>query len=142
MRYLSKGGFTLLEIIIVLLIAGIGLSIASVAISRSLEKNVVRRETARVQRTLARARELSLLQRTPHVFALDEEKGTFWIEKNGEITGRIWSVSDRLIIAGKPIKFMTKGNSRGGIITITDMHERGYLIEVDTVTGRAAVGRL
>lgn len=142
MIYLYKAGFTLLELIIVLFIMAIGASIVAVSVSRSYEKGVLRGEVTRLHSTLRQARELSLQQRTPFTFVLEQEDGTFRLEKNGVLYGRLLSVSKDVILKGKSIVFLPKGNSTGGYITVTNSKGRGYFIEVDPVTGTAKVGRL
>jgi hypothetical protein len=97
---------------------------------------------AGIQKTLKRARDLSLIQRTPFAFALEEKSGAFWLEKNGVLYSGPRSVPEDISIKGKPIVFLPKGNSTGGLITITNPKGRGYYIEVDPVTGTATVERL
>ena len=143
MRYhFKKNGFTLLELIIVMFIAGIGLSIVGVAAARSYEKGMLRQEAARLHSTMRYARELSLMQRAPVGFALQEEEGVYWLEKNGSLWGDKKAVRSGHVLEGEPIVFLPKGNSTGGYISITDSRERGYSIEVDPVTGRATIQRL
>jgi general secretion pathway protein H len=134
-------GFTLLELIIVMFIAGIGLSIVGVAAAKSYEKSMLRQDAARLHSMMRYARELSIMQRVPVGFAL-EEKGLYWLEKNGSLLGDKKAVRSGYVLKGEPIVFLPKGNNTGGYISITDSRERGYSIEVDPVTGRASVRRL
>jgi|Deesub1362A_J573_1020465.scaffolds.fasta_scaffold00045_35 general secretion pathway protein H len=142
MKYLYKNGFTLLELIIVLFIVGIAASIVTVSVNRAYKKSIVRQEAKRIHGILRHARELSLLQRTPVVFALDEENNIFWLEKDGAVYGKVKTVPRGIRLSGEPIVFLPKGNSTGGLITLMDSEERGYSIEVDPVTGTATVKRL
>lgn len=134
-------GFTLLELIIVMFIAGIGLSIVGVAAAKSYEKSMLRQDAARLHSMMRYARELSIMQRVPVGFAF-EETGLYWLEKNGSLLGDKKAVRSGYVLKGEPIVFLPKGNNTGGYISITDSRERGYSIEVDPVTGRASVRRL
>lgn len=134
-------GFTLLELIIVMFIISIGLSIVGFATARSYEKHMIRQDAARLHSMMRYARELSIMQRVPVEFAF-EERGEYWLEKNGTLWGEKKSVRSGYVLKGEPIVFSPKGNNTGGFVSITDSRERGYSIEVDPVTGRTTVRRL
>jgi general secretion pathway protein H len=144
MRFHSKKdsrGFTLLELIIVMVIAGLGLSIVGLNAARSYEKSMLRQDAARLHSMMRYARELAIMQRVPVEFTFDEE-GLYWLEKNGSLLGDKKAVRSGYVLKGEPIVFLPKGNNTGGYITIIDSRERGYSIEVDPVTGKATVSRL
>ncbi len=142
MRYLSNKGFTLIELIVVLIILSVASAIAVVSVGRAHEKRVFKEQALRVQGTLRHARDISLLDRIPVTFALEEEDGKFWLEKDGAPYGRVRTLPEGFELAGEGIVFLPKGNSTGGFITIKKEDGRGYAIEVDTVTGIAKVRRL
>lgn len=142
MRYLSEKGFTLIELIVVLAIAGVAVSLVISMVGASREKAVLRQEAAKIRNTLRYARETSLMERIPVALVPDAELDIYRLEKDGEAWGSGVSLADGIEIGGESIVFMPKGVSTGGVITLRDRKERGFAIEVDPVTGRAEVRRL
>jgi general secretion pathway protein H len=142
MRYQYRGGFTLLELIIVLFIASLALSLVALAVHRSYEKSALRQETMAVQQMLKYARERSLMERVPYSFVVNADEHTYGLRRNGDPVGKARGFHRGLMIEGEAVTFFPKGNSDGGSITISDRHGREYRIEVDGITGKASVGRL
>ncbi len=147
MRYLSRNlsekGFTLLELIVVLWILGIAMAVITVSIQRAHEKGFLKDEAQRVHGTLRQARDTSLIDRIPITFVANAEEGSFWLEKEGGVYKKIQKLPRGLEIQGEPIVFMPKGNSTGGTVILKRTEQdRGYVIEVDSVTGTAKIRRL
>lgn len=132
-------GFTLLELIIVIFIAGISVSIVAISIGRIYEKRIFNEASKKVFITLKHARETAILEKTPVAFKLDEETNSFWMEKNDTVYGKVQNMPERISIRGKAIIFFPKGNSSGGNIKIKYEKEREYSIEVDPVLGTAKI---
>jgi general secretion pathway protein H len=144
MRYLSnklsERGFTLLELIAVLVILSIAMAIATVSINRAHKQGVLKDQALRVQGTLRQARDTSLIDRIPITFVINADDGNFWLEREGGVHGKIRKLPQGLEMQGEPIIFFSKGNSTGGMITVKKSEEyRGYVIEVDSVTGTAKI---
>ncbi len=144
MRFLSddisEGGFTLLELIVVLWILGIAMAVVTISIQRAHEKGFLKDEAQRVHGTLRQARDISLIDRIPITFVVNAEEGNFWLEKDGGVYKKVSHLPQGLEIQGEPIVFMPKGNSTGGTIILkTSEQDRGYVIEVDSVTGTAKI---
>jgi prepilin-type N-terminal cleavage/methylation domain-containing protein len=142
MRSLSDKGFTLLELILVLFIAGVALSLVAGVVGKSRGKALLRQEASDLRNYLRHARERSLMERMPYIVALDPEAGTYWIEKDGEPAGKRRNLPEGIGISGSDIVFLPKGNSTGGEITLKDTRERGYIVAVDPVTGQSTVSGL
>lgn len=142
MRYpfRPEGGFTLLELLIVLFIAGMGFSIVAVSMGRSYEKSVVRQEAVLLQAAMRQAREQSVLQRSQFAFAFKEN--LYWLEKDGSPYGAARKLPEGLKLSGKPIAFMPKGNSTGGAVSLTKEGGGGFSIAVDAISGAAEIKRI
>lgn len=132
-------GFTLLELIVVMLIVSVAVSIVAVSVSRSYEKTALREEALRLRGMMGLAREQAVLQRVPFAFAFGDD--TCWLEKNGSPYGRRLRLAPGVSIEGQTIVFFPKGNSTGGGIDVSKEGRWGYKIEVDPVTGEASLGR-
>ncbi len=143
MRSLSDRGFTLLELIVVLLVIAVAAAMTTVSINRAYEKSVLKDQAMRVHGALRHARDKALLERMPVTFVPDEEARSFWLKRrDDELLGKVRHLSSGIEIHGGPIVFFSKGHSTGGSITIENKNGRGYVIEVDEVTGTAKVGRI
>lgn len=132
-------GFTLLELILVILIAGISVSIVVVSIGKAHEKMVFRDISKKVFITLKHAREVAIMERTPVIFKIDEKNNSFWMEKDGAVFGKSYNMPSHISISGESIIFFPKGNSSGGYIKIKNEKEKEFFIEVDPVLGTSKV---
>jgi general secretion pathway protein H len=141
MRYPSDKGFTLLELIVVLLVVAVAAAVAAVSINRAYEKGVLKEQAMRVHGVIRHARDRALLDRMPVTFVPDGEAGSYWLERRDGLLGKKRHVPPGIAMHGEPIVFFSKGNSTGGSITVEHESGRGYVIEVDEVTGTARVGR-
>ncbi len=103
---------------------------------------MLKEQAARVHGTLRHARDASLLRRMPVTFALDSESGTFWLHGGGGLLGSKKTLPGDLVLEGEDVVFLPKGNSTGGLLALTRPDGRGYLFEVDPITGVARVSRI
>lgn len=135
----SCAGFTLIELIVVILIIGISAAVVIVSAGRVYDKRAYNETSKRVFITLKHAREVALMERIPVTFRVDEDSNSYWLEKNGAIHGSKQNMPALIRIAGESIIFFPKGNSSGGSITIKDGKGREFFIEIDPVLGTPAV---
>lgn len=138
----SERGFTLLELVVVIFIAGLAVAIASVSVNRAQQKSVLKQQAARLHSTLRHARDVAILERAPVSFVLDPETGSFWLERLGKIRGLTRDLPEGLNLGGDVIVFMPKGNSTGGRVALWRDDGQGYVVMVNKVTGIARLSRL
>lgn len=127
-------GFTLLELMIVLFIAGLSLSVVILSVGRMHENAVFKEEVRKLHAALRYAREISLVERVEVRFDIDEEGSKYWIFKEDRIE-KEHLLPQGFLITGEGITFSPKGDSSGGFVEIKDDKDRGYRIEVDPVLG-------
>ena len=146
MRIVSKlkdsGGFTLLELMVVILIAGIAGSLVYSVVGRAYENIAFRENSKKIFILLRHAREIAVLENSTVRFKLDEENNSCWLEKNGALVGTKQTMPGGVSIKGKTIIFYPKGNSSGGRIIIIGEKKGGYYIDVDPVLGTSKIKRL
>lgn len=148
MRYLFRKtikhnrGFTLIEIVVVLLIAGIAFSIVGVSVGRIYEKIVFKEELKKLYRTLKHARDMAVIERAVFTINVDTDQRSVTLQRDGKPFGTTLTLPENVSIKGEPIVFFPKGNSSGGLIEIKGPANKNYLIEVSSVTGIAKVKRL
>jgi general secretion pathway protein H len=138
----GNDGFTLLELIIVLVIIGLASAVVLFSIGRLHETTLFSQEARRVYQTLNRAREMAVIGRTDIVVRVDEEGQYYGIEhENGQSSGR-QTLRKGSELSGKDIVFYPKGNSSGGVVTLRNAKGQGYSIEVNQVLGKPSIRRL
>jgi general secretion pathway protein H len=136
-------GFTLLELIIVLFIAGMAVAVVVFSATRMHESAVFNDEARRLYQTLKHAREISLMQRIDVTVKVDAPDNKYWIDYGDGKTSDEHSLRAGVTISGdKDIVFSPKGNSSGGTIKIVNAKGQEYAIEVDPILGMPKIKRL
>lgn len=138
----GNDGFTLLELIVVLVIIGLTAAVVLFSIGRLHETTVFSQEARRVYQTLSRARTMALLEKREVVVQVDEEGHRYGIRgSDGPAAGKP-ALRQATELSGKDIVFYPKGNSSGGVITLRNAKGQGYAIEVNQVLGKPSIRRL
>jgi len=145
----SKGqrGFTLVELLVVLVIAALALSLVGTSISRSISGAEMRSAARKVAASLRYTRTHAILTKSEQVFLVDTEKRTFQagdrkVEElpegmNVELnTARSELTSET---AGG-IRFYPDGGSTGGNVRL-EANGRVYQVNVTWLTGEASLER-
>ncbi|MDA8084877.1 MAG: prepilin-type N-terminal cleavage/methylation domain-containing protein [Nitrospiraceae bacterium] len=138
----GNNGFTLLELIIVMVIAGLASAVVIFSIGRIRDSTVFNQEARRIYQTLKRAREIAVIERTDVTVKIDEEAGRYGIERSDGKTLVSRTLPRGTGITGKDIVFFPKGDSSGGVIKLQNEKGQGYAIEVSQVLGRPEIRRL
>ncbi|NOY65020.1 MAG: type II secretion system protein [Nitrospirae bacterium] len=137
----TNRGFTLLELIIVMLIISISTAIVYISISIAERKALLKDTARRIFISLRYAKEMAIMQRKMMGFVVEdngraysiiqinnEEEGNYKLIKQVEIKRGI-------VIDGEGIVFYPLGNSTGGTIMVSDSENRQIRITVDDTTG-------
>ncbi|MHB8880353.1 MAG: pilus assembly FimT family protein [Thermodesulfovibrionales bacterium] len=132
-------GFTLLELVVVLFIAGLSAAVVIFSIGRLHEQTLFNQEARKVYQAARHGRETALLQRKEVILRIDEEANSYWLEdRNKNITGK-HTVYKGASITGKDIVFYPKGNSTGGSLTLRNAKGKEFHIEIDPILGTPSV---
>jgi len=145
----SRGqrGFTLVELLVVLVIAALALSLVGTSISRNISGAEMRNAARKVAASLRYTRTQAILTKSEQVFLVDTEKRTFKAAgrqaeelpegMNVELnTARSELTSET---AGG-IRFYPDGGSTGGNVRL-EANGRVYVVNVTWLTGEASLER-
>jgi general secretion pathway protein H len=135
-------GFTLVELMAVLVIAALAASLAVGATVRSHRRSVLGQEARSASRAIRYARELALLKRVPVHFRPVLEGEAYEIEPEGGGVAGSRRLPRGLRLGGEEVVFLPRGSSTGGTLLILDRDERGFALDVDRATGGVTVRRL
>jgi general secretion pathway protein H len=135
-------GFTLLELIVVLFIAGMAAAVVIFSAGRIRDNAVFRDEAMRHSQTLKHAREVAIMERTDVSVKLDADKNSYWIDYGEGKTSAPHVVPAGYSLTGKDVFFFSNGSSSGGTLKIENAKDQTYEIDVDPVMGTPKVKRL
>lgn len=132
-------GFTLLELIVVLLVLAVAAGLAMPAIGRSVDAVRVRAEIAGFSAVLRHAREQAIVLRRVHAVVVDPTEHQVRILADDEVRKTRAIPAGWTIEASPPpnltVRFEPQGSSSGGDFRIV-AGPVTYRITVDAVTGR------
>ena len=140
-----SGGFTLVELLVVLVIAGLVLALVGTSISRSISGAELRTAARKMATSLRYTRTRAILDKQEEVFLVDTENRTYLAPKREAVelpegmkvllnTARSELTAEE--VGG--IRFYPDGGSTGGSIEL-DANGRIYRINVAWLTGEASV---
>ncbi len=147
----QESGFTLVEIIIVMVIIGIAAGLVGVYVGSSSDKLALRTFTKDVSAVLRFARNHAASEKKSYFFAVDKEEGRYKLysqkANDDEVTN---IVIDKPIPGGLEIfvdseddvydiEFFPRGNSSGGEIMVRSDDGRGYSLSVNRITGKVVL---
>lgn len=154
----SQGGFTLLELIVVLVIIGLLSLFVLPRLFNSLT-NVQLRSAARTTKSiLNQARDIAYFEKKKIKVSFDIDNGNISVLKyasenyspikklNYSFPDKVkineYQKKDEVVTNGSfEILFSTKGNSSGGNLILGNNRKKVYEIEVDLITGYARITR-
>lgn len=137
----GEHGFTLLELLVVLMLIGTASTLVIISMSKAYKKSVIRYEARKVYSALSYSREISIVRHTELTFETKDEN-TGYSVRNEKKTFFERTLPKGMTIFSGQIVFFPLGDSTGGLIEIIDDEGRKYEIEVSTISGKARVRRL
>ncbi len=139
-------GFTLLELIIVLVIAAAMVAIVPPLIGNALPGAQLKSASRQLAAGLNYARNHALVSREEAVLVLDLEKKDFSVSGRsktfvlpGDLELELFTAKSEMLAEKKGgIRFFPDGGSTGGRITLSN-GKRAYAVDVDWLTGRVKI---
>jgi general secretion pathway protein H len=140
-------GFTLVELMVVLVIAGLLLALVGTSISRSVSGAEMRNAARKVAASLRYTRTQAILQKSQQVFIVDTEARTFKAADRAEETlpeglnvQLNTARSELTSETAGGIRFYPDGGSTGGNVKL-EANGRVYQVNVAWLTGEASLQR-
>jgi len=141
----TDAGFTLLEILIVLVILALFAGLAGSRILGTAGRSSLGTATTEVASLLRRARSEAIVRNTPVEVQIDVDAASFRIvgDRSYKAPDRLKvtlfaAATDRTTSNVGEIRFFPDGSSTGGEVTLATDDARQY-VQVDWLTGRVAV---
>jgi type II secretion system protein H len=155
----KDNGFTLLELVLVLLLMGLIAGLTLPFVASTLDRLKLQSEVRQIASTLQFARSEAISKKTLLTIKIDIDKNQYWLTmpKQDEIsqskpideTVRIldYQSSDKTLTEGSfRILFYPRGNSSGGTLrfqSINDKEEENiYAVIIDPITGKPKIEHL
>jgi general secretion pathway protein H len=141
------GGFTLVELLVVMVIAALVLGLVATSISRNISGAEMRSAANKLAASLRYTRTRAILDKQEHVFLVDTENKSYLAPKREPVvlpegmtialtTARSELTSEN--VGG--IRFYPDGGSTGGYVEL-DANGRVYRVDVAWLTGEASIHR-
>ena len=143
----SAGGFTLVELLVVLVIIALMLGLVGTSISRNISGAEMRTAASKVAASMRYTRTQAILKKSEQVFLVDTENRTYRAgERDAEELPEGMNVelntarSELTSETAGGIRFYPDGGSTGGYVRL-EANGRIYRVNVAWLTGEASVER-
>jgi general secretion pathway protein H len=143
----SAGGFTLVELLVVLVIIALMLGLVGTSISRNISGAEMRTAASKVAASMRYTRTQAILKKSEQVFLVDTENRTYQAgERDAEELPEGMNVelntarSELTSETAGGIRFYPDGGSTGGYVRL-EANRRIYRVNVAWLTGEASVER-
>ena len=139
-------GFTLLELMLVLLLLGIAYGLTGPVLSEKPSSLELRTATGQLAAGLRRARDIAITRQQDSVLTLDLKRHHFTVTGDSKIYPlsnalelAMFTASSEVLKSGEgQIRFFPDGSSTGGRITVA-LNRTSRGVDVDWLTGRSKV---
>ncbi|MEW5823411.1 MAG: GspH/FimT family pseudopilin [Pseudomonadota bacterium] len=146
---LRRGGFTLVELVVALTVAGLLLAVAPVALHKLWQSMSYQSTVREMMASLRQARIEAMRSGRPAVFLLDFEQRRFGVEggrahewsSDIEVSATLAEMERRPDGSGG-IRFYADGGSTGGLIELRRPNGQGTRLRVEWLLGRVESGAL
>ncbi|GBE06067.1 MAG TPA: prepilin-type N-terminal cleavage/methylation domain-containing protein [Nitrospirae bacterium] len=149
-------GFTLIELVIVLIIISVVSALTGVLIYRGSGNSELKTFTRQVSTTLRTARNFAISKKQVYSFIVPEDRTGYGlyagigpnedIEDVPPVVHKAVPESLKIYIDGVEdqfrIDFYPQGNSSGGRLVISNEKGNSFVITINRITGRSGVGKL
>ena len=143
----AERGFTLLELMAVLLIIGLASAITLPSLERGIRKRQVRQSVVGLAATARDLRRRAIDEGTLKLLTLSPREDSY-LASDGEIVRLPEAIKITGVAGGEPIGdrltqfvFFPNGSILGGAIELSDRQGTNYLIRLDPMLGRVVVVR-
>ncbi|MBI5097648.1 MAG: GspH/FimT family pseudopilin [Nitrospirae bacterium] len=149
-----REGFTLIELIIVLLIIGIATGLVGIAINRTSGNHRLKTFAKEISAVLRYARSHAVSEKKTYCFSIDRDGRMFKLytdntskdndEKFVQVLVKSIPEELQITLTGRDpeasfIEFFPIGNSTGGRVELSNQKEKFYFVTVNRITGKVAV---
>lgn len=135
-------GFTFIEVTLVLIVAGLALSIAAVSLGKLYESRSIRGELRRTHSIISGARDEAVFRREGVTLSIIEGGRVLVVSYDRGQSPASYPLREGFVMKGDPVRFYPKGNSSGGKIEIAAPGGKAYAFTIEAVTGTATLGGL
>ena len=129
-RFGLSGGFTLLELLVVLVIVALAGSIIAFGVGGGLENMRLRTASKQLAAVLRHARDQAASLKTKISVQVDQEKRSVVVQGGGYDLPEDVQVKESVTV-----EFFPSGGSSGGEVVLENRRGRSYRISVDRLTG-------
>uniref|UniRef100_A0A6S6UGB6 Type II secretion system protein H n=1 Tax=uncultured Thiotrichaceae bacterium TaxID=298394 RepID=A0A6S6UGB6_9GAMM len=136
----GSGGFSLLEVLLVLVIAGLLMGVVATSLT---EGPVLRKSAREVAASLRHTRSIAILQQKEMIWSMNIQDKNFWVGGTGDkrnlhrtVEAKINTSSSEVVSSRQGnIRFFPDGSSTGGSVELT-MRGQAFKVNVEWISGR------
>lgn len=162
-RSIGNGGFTLLELMAVLVVVGLATGIAMPSISTGLQRWRLRTAALEMNSMLKYTRTQAVAKRQAFQLVLDRSRNLYWLDRPNAVLDAEQAYEKGIRLFALPkgvrfgevklggleatdsqlgVRFSPYGTATASSVQIVDERGHGYQITLDQVTGQSVIRRI